>query len=393
MRILHTADWHVGKRLGRHDRMDDHAAVLDEIVATAEDESVDLVIVAGDLFDRPAAPIDALRLVLDALARLARPRRPVVAIAGNHDSAPLFDLLAPLLRHRNVHLAGAPRSPTDGGVLDLRAGDERALVATLPFLRIGQAVDFMSDADTWAGAYSHRMRALCAAYGRHLADHGADAVRLLTAHVLISGARLGGLGAPRGERTIHMTEHYTADATGLADGLEGRRAPHYVALGHVHAPQSIPRAPVPASYAGSPLELDFGEAGEDKRLVVVEVAPGAAKATERSVPLSAGRRLRRARGTWDELRRRDDLDDAYLDLTVVTDGPEPGLADRVRQAFPRVVKVRIDYERARSETQSRGDQPWDRLYRDYYRQTHETEAADELVAAFREIHGAAVEAP
>ena len=97
MRILHTADWHVGKKLSRFDRMDDHAAVLDEIVHIADAERVDLVLVAGDLFDRPFPPVEALRLVMDTLRRLASDARPVVAIAGNHDSAELFELLASLV--------------------------------------------------------------------------------------------------------------------------------------------------------------------------------------------------------------------------------------------------------------------------------------------------------
>lgn len=386
MRILHTADWHVGKRLGRYDRMNDHAAVLDEVVEIAEAEAIDLVIVAGDLFDRPHASVDTLRLALEALERLARALRPVVAIAGNHDSPELLELLAPLVRDRNVHLVGAIRRPDQGGVLDLQAGEGRALVAALPFLREGRAVNFMQDTSAWHGAYAERIGALCQAYDRHLMREGAHAVKLLTAHFMVSGVKLGGHGLARGERALHLGEAYTATEQAIPPG------PQYVAMGHIHAPQRVPGAAVPATYAGSLLELDFGEVGEEKRVVVVEVEPGV-PATLHSIPLSRGRRLRRERGRWDELVARQELKETYLDLTVETDGPDPGLADRAARAFPHLVKVRVDYEELGEAEPVRTDLPWDELYRDYFRRVHKVEPTEELLAAFRDIHATVNDAP
>src|SRR5213596_1424490 len=116
MRILHTADWHVGRRLGRHDRAAETAAALEEVARIATEHQVDLVLVAGDVFDRPIPPVDALALGLGGLLRLAE-RRPVVAVAGNHDSPELFDALAPLLRPRNVFLTGTVKRPDEGGLL------------------------------------------------------------------------------------------------------------------------------------------------------------------------------------------------------------------------------------------------------------------------------------
>ncbi len=385
MRILHTADWHVGKRLGRYDRMDDHAAVLDEIVEIADAEAVDLVIVAGDLFDRPHAGIDVLRLALETLERLAGDRRPVVAISGNHDSPELFELLAPLLRGRNVHLVGAIKRPEEGGVLDLRAGGERALVACFPFLREGRVVDFMKDTSEWHGAYAERVAALCRAYDRYLGENGAGAVKLLAAHFTVHGVKIGGHGLPRGERSLHLGEAYTATEQAIPPGLQ------YVAMGHIHAPQPVPAAAVPAAYAGSLLELDFGEAGEEKRVVVVEARPGI-RATVRSIPLKRGRRLRRVRGAWKELAGRDDLRDAYLDLTVESDGPDPGLADRAQRAFPYLVKVRVDYGSLGETGPVRTDLPWDELFRDYHRNVHGTEPPEEVLTAFREIYAAVSDA-
>jgi len=390
MRILHTADWHVGKRLGRYDRMDEHADVLAEVAEIADAEAADMVVVAGDLFDRSHAPIEALRLALDALDRLARggagtAARPVVAIAGNHDSPELFELLAPLLRSRGVRLVGEIKRPGAGGVIELAAGGGRALVACFPFLREGRVVEFMKESDQWHGAYAERVGKLCAAYDEYLGEKGAGAVKVLTAHFTVHGVKVGGHGLPRGERALHLGEAYTATEQAIPPG------PQYVAMGHVHAPQPVPGAAVPAAYAGSLLELDFGEAGEEKRVVLVEAEPGV-RATVRSIPMSRGRRLRRVRGRWEELAGRDDLRDVYLDLTVETDGPDPGLADRAQQAFPYLVKVRTDYERVGQEAPVRTDQPWDELYRGYCRSVHGTEPSAELLQAFREVYAEVIDA-
>ncbi|MEM7355693.1 MAG: exonuclease SbcCD subunit D [Acidobacteriota bacterium] len=392
MKILHTADWHVGKRLGRYDRMEDHAAVLAEVVEIAQREAVDLVIVAGDLFDRPAPPIDALRLVLETLERLAEAERPVVAIAGNHDSPELFEVLAPLMRSRHVHMVGAIRPPEAGGVLDLETAGGLARVACFPFLRRGRVVDFLSRADAWRGEYADKVAALCERYSRYLAEpkllesEEAPAVTVLTGHFMVHGALVGGEGAPRGERSLFLGEAYAAPETVVS------RGPQYVALGHVHAPQPVPGASSAAEYSGSLLELDFGEAGEAKRVVVVDVEPGEA-AEVRSIALERGRRLRRARGTWSELLADETLEGCFLDLTVVTDGPDPGLADRAQEEMPLLVKVRADYERFAEEGPLRAGQPWDALYNDYYRRRHGIEPPAELVDAFREIYTEASDAP
>jgi exonuclease SbcD len=379
MRILHTADWHVGKRLGRYDRMDEYREVLDEIVGIAETEAVDLVLVAGDLFDRPIPPVEALTVALDALERLAAGGRTVVAIAGNHDSPELFEVLGRLLRHRRIFLVGQIHPAERGGVLEIAGGGERALVACMPFLREGQAIDLLADADAWPGQYAQRLAEICASYNRFLEERATpDTVTVLLAHFLMSGVRLN-LGAPRGERPLHMSQAYAANAQSIPSGVG------YVALGHVHAPQPAPGAVAPAAYAGSILELDFGEAGEAKRVVIVDAVPGR-RATQRAVGLRGGRRLLRAAGRFEELVGRAELQQGYLDLTIRTDGPDPGLADRARQAFPLLVRVAADHPRAAPPAAPRRDLPWDGLYREYFRKTHGAEASEELVAAFREIH-------
>ena len=161
MKILHTSDWHIGKRLGRHDRMGEFAEVLAEVEAIADERDVDLVLVSGDVWDRPMPPTDALHLGLQTLLRLAE-GRPVVAVAGNHDSAGLFEALAPLLRPLGVFLIGDVKRPDQGALLGPDDLGVPAVVAGFPFLREGRVVDFMAEAGEWYRAYAEKVAAITA---------------------------------------------------------------------------------------------------------------------------------------------------------------------------------------------------------------------------------------
>jgi len=379
MKLLHTSDWHVGKRLDRYDRMDEHRQVIDEVVAIADREKVDAVIHSGDLFDRAVPPVEALRLGLDGLVRLAADgTRPVVVVAGNHDSPQLFDTLAPFLRPFGVHLVGSIKSPADGGILSLDAAAGRLLVACFPFLRAAQVVDFMAKVDDWYGTYAERVRKITEAYARGLAKQASeDDVTVLAGHYMVGGVKVR-TGIPRGERDLHIGEAYAATEAAVPTAVD------YVALGHIHAPQSVPGANVPAEYAGSLLQLDFGEAGEIKRVVIVEAKPGV-PAKLRSVPIEGGRRLIRVEGTWADIVERDDLEGALLDLVIHTDGPEEGLMDRVRERFPDVVKVRPVYERQGAEPAVAPGATLEEMYTAYHLEAHASVPSDALIDLFREI--------
>jgi DNA repair protein SbcD/Mre11 len=390
MRILHTSDWHVGRRLGRHDRTAEFEAVLSEVAEIADARSVDLVIVSGDVFDRPVPPVDALTMGLGALLKLAEGRT-VIAVAGNHDSPDLFDALAPLLRNqgRGVHLVGSIRRPGDGGVLGPDVLGVPAAVACFPFLREGRVVDFMREAGEWYGAYAERVQHIAQAYNEALvAMTDGDIVPILTAHFMVGGVRVDGHGAPRGERELHMGQAYAATAQAIPPG------PQYVAMGHIHNPQPVPGAPVPAEYAGSLLALDFGEAGEVKRVAIVDVEPGQL-ATVTSVPLRSGRELVRATGTWAELlERQAELADAYVDLTVRVGGLDTDLGRRAADAFPYLVNVRPLLPQAeRPARPDTAERPSDEsMYVDHYRATAGEDPPEELIALFRSVMGEVADA-
>ncbi len=374
MRILHTADWHVGRRLGRHDRTQEMRDALDEVARIADEEQIDLVLVAGDVFDRATPPVESLSVGLSALLRLGE-GRPVVVVAGNHDAPDLFDALAPLMRDRGVHLIGRIRSPRAGGVLGPDELGVPAVVAGFPFLREGRVVDFMTEAGSWYGTYADKIATLTDAYNTALVERaGTDLVPVLVAHFMVSGVRVS-----RSERELHIGDAYTATAQAIPAG------PQYVALGHIHAPQPVPGAPVPAAYAGSLLPMDFGEAGEAKRVVIVDVEPGRL-ATLRSVPIHAGRPLQQVRGTWEEVAARaNELADSYLDLTISVGGPDPELGRRAAALFPYLVRVRAERPIQARRERSIGARPSDdELYAAFVRATTGEDAPAELAQLFRD---------
>lgn len=390
MKILHTSDWHVGKRLGRHDRSAEVSQVLDEVCGIADERDVDLVLVSGDVFDRPIPPVDALALGIETLVRLAQ-RRPVVAVAGNHDSPDLFEALAPLLRDQGagVHLVGRVKRPDEGGLLGPEALGVDAVVACFPFLREGKVIDFMRDAGEWYGEYATRVARVTSAYNEALVTEAGDSlVPVLMGHFLVGGVKVD-RAAPRGERELHMGEAYTATAQAIPAG------PQYVAMGHIHAPQPVPGAPVPAEYAGSLISLDFGEAGERKRVVVVDVEPGRLAAIE-SVWLERGRPLQRVTGTWDEIEARaGELTDRFVDLTVQVGGADTDLARRAAETFPHLVNVRALRPDARPTGRPAGDaRPTDEeLYAEFVARTTGEDPPPELMALFREVLEEAADAP
>src|SRR6185312_13393479 len=136
VKFLHTADWHTGKTLKGRDRLEEQRAVLGEIVQIAEEQQVDAVLIAGDVYDTVAPSAPAQHLVVQTLLRLRQTGAEVIAIAGNHDHGPTFEAYRPLMGVAGITGAGGVRSPDKGGVIRFRArtNGEDVQLALLPFL-------------------------------------------------------------------------------------------------------------------------------------------------------------------------------------------------------------------------------------------------------------------
>jgi exonuclease SbcD len=230
-----------------------------------------------------------------------------------------------------------------------------------------------TDAAGHSGAYAEHLKVLAGDLAR--AAHRKDEVNLLAAHLMVSGAALGG-----GERPAHTIMPYALGAGDLPDDL------HYVALGHLHRQQRLGgSAEVPKWYAGSPLQLDFGEEEDRKAVLVVDASAGRPAAV-RSVPLDGGRALRTVRGSMLQLRAlAGDVGDAWLRVEV--DEPaHAGLADEVREILPNAVQVTPRASEAapgRERVARLGRSP-DELFTEYLAE-HDVDDP-RLVTLFRELH-------
>jgi DNA repair protein SbcD/Mre11 len=384
MRFLHTADWHVGKRLKGRSRDEETAAALDQVVQIASDSAVDLVLIAGDVYEHRTVSPEADLLVFDALTRLRDTGAKVVLVPGNHDSWQRLEALAKLLTPLGILAVPRVLRPTEGGVVEIpsRDGSEAALVACMPFVperRFGDAAALFDDRASAYVDYDAGMGRVMA--GMATTFRG-DRVNVLMGHLMIHGARLGG-----GEQELTI---------GMAYAVAPSRLPgtaNYVALGHVHRPQAVPAAPCPARFAGSLLQLDFGEVNQKKSVVVVEAKAGKPPTIE-EVPITSGRRLVDLDGTLDQvLAKAGTTGDAYLRVRVQTDGPVPGLAERVREALPETVVVELVYERADHERPDAGMAslaPREQFLH-YYRHAHGAEPEHALMEAFDRVCAEATE--
>jgi DNA repair protein SbcD/Mre11 len=380
MRLLHTGDWHVGRSIRGRSRAEEFADALDEVVGIARQEGVDAVLLAGDLYDHRSPGPEADALVFDALVRLHEAGIPVVAIPGNHDSADRLRAFAGLLRPIGVGVVPRVVPPDQGSMVEVpaRDGDEAALVACVPFVperRFGDAAALFRATEDWYLSYAEGMGRLLGAMAEPFRP---DRVNVLLAHLFTDGAIPGG-----GEHQVSIGIEYAVSPSRLPATAS------YVALGHVHRPQAVRGAPSPTRYAGSLLQLDFGEAEQTKSVAIVEASPSR-PAKVREVALTSGRRLVDVEGTLEEvLARGTGLADAYLRVFVRTNGPVPGVAERIRDALPNAVDVSLRYERA-DDGREEGPplsslQPRDQFVSYLRRERGAEEVPEELMRAFDEV--------
>jgi DNA repair protein SbcD/Mre11 len=373
MRLLHTSDWHLGRTVRqRWSRDADFDAVLAEITGIARDARPDLIVHSGDLFDsfRPAA--SDLARCLHALGDLSEVA-PVMVVAGNHDSPVLLEALEFAVTAFGTRTgSGVPRvrfiararHPRDGGILDYpaRNGEQRIRVAALPFIHQNRFLGDFTSAASGTRDYARRLRDIQAEMQRGLLDgYQPDRdVLVFAAHLYVESARPSWT-----ERPVEISDTYLTEAGALP-------AVSYAALGHIHRPQAITRAGLVARYAGSPLQLDFGEAGEEKSVVVVDADPGRPVMVE-PVPLRAGRRLADFNGTLEELRAQaPQIGNAFVRAVIVSEQPVQNLAAAAKDAAPQATFVSIDPRCAASQvavlerTEADGEEPdLPDLFREY----------------------------
>lgn len=398
MKILHTADWHLGKRLDSFSRLEEQKIVLDEICIIADEQAVDAVIVAGDLFDAFNPPVEAIELLYKTLKRLTNNgKRPVIAIAGNHDSPDRIDSPEPLARECGIIFMGYPNTEiktielengfeitkTDKGFIEINLPEHNyplRIIAT-PYANEVRMKEYFGEEKEVELSNSLQM-----GWG-DLSEKYCDnkGVNILVTHLYM--LKRGGevLEEPDGEKPLKI---------GNADLIYSDIIPsqiQYTALGHLHRHQNVGTDEKPVVYSGSPLSYSFSEAGQQKYVKIINVEPNSIAQLER-IPLKSGKQL--ARKTFNSIDSAVEwLNDNQYTLVELTIKSDTYLKSedlkRLRNAHHEIVHiipiVKNDNVMDESSKQVNLNQDITALFSDYFKYSKGQSPNEEIIELFKEI--------
>jgi exonuclease SbcD len=334
MRLMHTSDWHLGRKLKGIDRTPEIAAALNELLLKAQDLAVDAILIAGDIFDAPSPTAEAEQVAYNFFCQLQAAKIPAVAIAGNHDSAARLEGVAKLLSYIGVQVLGRPKKASEGGIINLSTANGKLCVAAMPFAserRLLKAEDLWNkDELEQRQHYKQLIAYLLESLAKSFQD---DTINILMAHLTIDSAR----------RTYSEVDYYTRDTYSLSGQTLPSQA-QYIALGHIHKPQQIPNA-APTYYSGSLIQVDFGEAGEEKGFNLIDVEPGC-PAKVSFHPLTCQKPLKVLhcqQSNLTEILEAEQDYQGFLKVIVELNVPKVGLADSIRKICPQALIIEPRY--------------------------------------------------
>ena len=325
MKLLHLSDLHLGKRVNEFSMLEDQEYILEEILRVLDGEQPDAVLIAGDVYDKPVPPAEAVQLFDKFLTKLAAKNTQTFLISGNHDSSERLAFGARLMEGSGIHI-----SPVYGGeVKPVELADEFGPVRVylLPFVKPASVRRFFPEREI--GSYTEAVAAAVDAM-----DLDPAVRNVLVTHQFVTGAS-------RSEsEEISVGGSDNVDVS-VFDGFD------YVALGHIHGPQNIGSERV--RYCGTPLKYSFSEVKHAKAVSIAELGKKG-ELTVRTVPLIPKRDLAEIRGTYMELtakafyegKNRED----YYHITLTDEEDIRDAVGRLRVIYPNLMK--LDYDNLRT---------------------------------------------
>ena len=398
MKILHTSDWHLGKTLENISRIEEQRQFIDELCDIVEKEQIDLILIAGDIFDTYNPSSAAEELFYEAIDRLNnKGQRALVIIAGNHDSPDRLCAASPLTYKNGVILLGYPKSNagdyktevsqvsiinSGAGWLELNLPKYQynAVILSMPYpseSRLEEVITQAADSENLQENYSNKIRAIMQESSSNFRE---DTVNLVISHLYMREGKISD-----SERQLGGALMVEPDAIPAAA--------HYVALGHLHRPQQVKGSTAPTYYSGSPLAYSFSEVDYCKAVYIVTAEPGKA-AEVREINLNSGKPLKKweaLNGMSEALKWCEEGRDinAWIDLEIHTDkiiGSEE--QKQIRELHPGIVNIRpkltnqLEYS---MDYKNRETKRIDELFRDYYKSSLGMEASEELMDLFLSI--------
>lgn len=332
MKLMHLSDLHLGKRVSEFSMLEDQEYILSRILELVAEEAPEALVIAGDIYDKSVPPAEAVQLFDRFLYRLSGLSVQVFVVSGNHDSSERMAFGGRLMDKSGIHM-----SPVYAGTAEpvtLRDQYGPVDIYMLPFLKPAQVRRFFPDAEI--GSYTDALQAAIDALPLR-----PERRNVLVSHQFVTGA------------TRSDSEEISV---GGADNVDASvfQSFDYVALGHIHGPQSVGRETI--RYCGTPLKYSFSEAGHRKSVTVAELLEKG-HVNLRTLPLTPMRDMRELRGTYLELTAKSSYAgtcrEDYLHITLTDEEDIPEVLGKLRAIYPNLMK--LDYDNAR--TRASGDLP------------------------------------
>jgi exonuclease SbcD len=401
VKILHTSDWHLGKSLGSISRHPEQVAVLDEISQIADNEKVDVVLIAGDLFDTFNPPVEAVELFYRALKRLANDgKRLVVAIAGNHDSPERIESPDPLARECGIIFLGYPNTrvqtftlPSGLSVTKSEEGffeviipgqDHPLRVVTTPYANERRLRTYLGNEDPKETLRKILEKRWKDTAEKHCDNHG---INILIAHLFVTSST--------GERPAEPDDEKPILDIGGAQAVYTENLPanvQYVALGHLHRRIPMSAGNTPAIYSGSPISYSLSEAEQTKSVTIVDLALGTpAKCSQ--ITLSSGRTV--VRKTFDSVQDAvtwlEKNPQTLVELTIQSDtyltADERKAINSAHDGIVDIIPIVKNAQAGLTEPVSAVSlsKSVDELFKDFFKHEYQQEPNEELLSLLREV--------
>ncbi|MGF7143753.1 exonuclease SbcD [Anaerotaenia torta] len=329
MKFFHLSDLHLGKRVNEFSMLEDQWDILQKIVVLAKEHKPDVVLIAGDVYDKSMPIVEAVQLLDRFLVWLNELGIAVFIVSGNHDNAERVAFGAELLKNSSVHIVQSYNGKIAPVTLSDEYGDIN--IWMLPYLKPSLVRRHFPDRDVIT--YSD---AISAALSN--ANLDASTRNVLIAHQFVTGA---------------ITCESEDISVGGSENVDGSVFDEfdYVALGHIHRPQQIGRETL--RYSGTPLKYSFSEASHTKSVTVVDM-DGKGEIIIAELPLVPLRDMREVRGTYNEIMNRNSYrgtnTEDYIHIVLTDEHDEPDAMAKLRNVYPNL--MRLEYDNRRTQAAS-----------------------------------------
>ncbi|WP_058486849.1 metallophosphoesterase family protein [Defluviitalea phaphyphila] len=391
MRILHTSDWHLGKNLEGYSRLDEQEQFIEELIEITNRKNVEMIIIAGDVYDTANPPAKAEKLFYYALKELSNGgKRPVLVIAGNHDNPDRLVAASPLAYDHGIILLGTPKSvakigdyknyrivDAGEGYIEIQIKKEKIVILTIPYpseKRLNEIISIDMEETKMQRNFSKKIEILL---NKLSSKYREDTINVAVGHFYMMGGE-----ETDSERQIQLGGSFAIDPLVLPKKAQ------YVALGHLHRPQKVKKTEVKAYYSGSPIQYSKSEISYSKCVYIVDVCAGEeAKIEEVYLKNYKPIEVWKCESIEDAINKcRENSDrNVWVYLEIKTDRvllqSEIKEMRKLKSDIVQIIPI-IKEQEEEKETETMKEKRLDELFKEFYIQQRGVEPTEEMIEIF-----------